>query len=138
MMSSIFKRDENDKAVTLMGVVNLSSDSFYKNSRAGSEKEAILLAERHIEEGAGILDIGAESSRPGSRPISEELELERLLPVVSRICKRFDVPVSVDTYKPRVAESVLAAGAVFINDIDRKSTRLNSSHTDISRMPSSS
>lgn len=116
-MPSIFKRDKNDKAVTLMGVVNLSPDSFYKNSRAGSEKDAILLAERHIEEGAGILDIGAESSRPGSRPISEELELERLLPVVSRICKRFDVPVSVDTYKPRVAERVLAAGAVIINDI---------------------
>jgi len=117
MMRSIFKLDENDKAVTLMGIVNLSPDSFFEKSRAGSEKDAILLAERHIEEGAGILDIGAESSRPGSRPISEALELERLLPVVSRICKRFDVPVSVDTYKPRVAEEVLAAGAVVINDI---------------------
>jgi dihydropteroate synthase len=100
-----------------MGIVNLSPDSFYDKSRSGSEKDAILLAERHIEEGAGILDIGAESSRPGSRPISEALELERLLPVVSQICKRFDVPVSVDTYKPRVAERVLAAGATVINDI---------------------
>ncbi len=116
-MPSIFKPEENDKAVTLMGIVNLSPDSFYKNSRSSSEKDAILLAERHIEEGAGVLDIGAESSRPGSRPISDELELERLLPVVSKICKRFDVPVSVDTYKPRVAERVLGAGATIINDI---------------------
>ncbi len=117
MMPSIFKPDETDKAVTLMGIVNLSPDSFYKNSRADSEKDAILLAERHIEEGAGVLDIGAESSRPGSKPIPVELELERLLPVISKICKRFAVPVSVDTYKPRVAEKVLAAGAVIINDI---------------------
>jgi dihydropteroate synthase len=116
-MPSIFKREENDKTVTLMGIVNLSQDSFYKDSRSSSLKEAICLAERHVEEGAGILDIGAESSRPGSRPISEELELERLLPVVSEICKWFDVPISVDTYKPQVAEKVLAAGATIINDI---------------------
>jgi len=116
-MSSIFKLDKNGKDVTLMGIVNLSPDSFYKDSRSSSLKNAILLAERHVKEGAGILDIGAESSRPGSQPISEELELERLLPVVTEICKRFDVPVSVDTYKPRVAEGVRAAGATVINDI---------------------
>ena len=116
-MSSIFKLDKNDKTVTLMGIVNLSPDSFYKDSRSSSLKDAILLAERHVKEGAGILDIGAESSRPGSQPISEELELERLLPVVTEICKRFDVPVSVDTYKPQVAEGVLAAGATVINDM---------------------
>jgi dihydropteroate synthase len=116
-MPSIFKREENDKNVTLMGIVNLSPDSFYKDSRSNSLKEAICLAERYVEEGAGILDIGAESSRPGSKPISEELELKRLLPVVSEVCNRFDIPVSVDTYKPCVAEKVLAAGATIINDI---------------------
>ena len=100
-----------------MGIINLSPDSFYGQSRKCSEKDAIVLAERYIGEGAGILDIGAESTRPGSRPISYELELERLLPVVSHICKRFDVPVSVDTYKPRVAERVLEEGSVIINDI---------------------
>ena len=114
-MPSIFKPET--RAVTLMGIVNLSPDSFYENSRISSEKDALLLAERHIEEGAAILDIGAESSRPGSNPISEELELERLLPVVSKICQRFDLPVSVDTYKARVAERVLAEGATIINDI---------------------
>jgi dihydropteroate synthase len=116
-MSSIFKQEENDGAVTLMGIINLSPDSFYKVSRTTSQEDAICLAERHVDEGAGMLDIGAESSRPGSKPISEELELERLLPVVTAICKRFDVPVSVDTYKSRVAEGVLAAGASVINDI---------------------
>jgi dihydropteroate synthase len=116
-MLSIFKREENNDAVTLMGIVNLSPDSFYEDSRTTSQEDAIRLAERHVEEGAGILDIGAESSKPGSKPISEELELERLLPVVTAICKRFDVPVSVDTYKPQVAEGVLAAGASVINDI---------------------
>jgi dihydropteroate synthase len=116
-MESIFKQDVECQSVSLMGIVNLSPDSFYEKSRSGSDKSAMLLAERHIEEGAGILDIGAESSRPGSRPISEAIELERLLPVVAQICKRFDVPVSVDTYKPRVAERVLGAGAAIINDI---------------------
>ena len=116
-MLSAFSQEGESQAVTLMGIVNLSPDSFYERSRSSSEKDAILLAERHIEEGAGILDIGAESSRPGSRPISEELELQRLLPVVSQICKRFKVPVSVDTYKPRVAERVLGEGVAIINDI---------------------
>ena len=116
-MSSLFKQEGERHAVSLMGIVNLSPDSFYGQSRSCSEKDALLLAERHIAEGAGILDIGAESSRPGSSPVSEDLELQRLLPVVSKICKRFDVPVSVDTYKPRVAEGVLGEGAVIINDI---------------------
>ncbi|GJL78130.1 MAG: dihydropteroate synthase [Nitrospinaceae bacterium] len=116
-MASLFHRTEGNETVTLMGIINLSPDSFYEQSRSRSEKQALLQAERYIEEGASILDIGAESSRPGSQPIAEELERERLLPVVSRICKEFDIPVSVDTYKPSVAERVLSAGAVIINDI---------------------
>jgi len=116
-MSLLFKSGEENATVSLMGIVNLSPDSFYGQSRSCSEKDALLLAERHVEEGAGILDIGAESSRPGSRPISEDLELQRLLPVVSKICKQVEVPVSVDTYKPRVAERVLGEGAEIINDI---------------------
>ncbi len=116
-MQDLFKQEGECQAVSLMGIVNLSPDSFYDKSRSHSENDAIRLAERHIEEGATILDIGAESSRPGSKPISEELELQRLLPVVSNICKRFDVAVSVDTYKPGVAERVFGEGAVIINDI---------------------
>jgi len=116
-MLSVFKPGRESQAVSLMGIVNLSPDSFYGQGRSCSKKDAILLAERYIGEGAGVLDIGAESSRPGSSPISEDLELQRLLPVVTQMCKRFDVPVSVDTYKPRVAERVLGQGAVIINDI---------------------
>lgn len=117
MRASVFNPEGENKAVCLMGIVNLTPDSFYEKGRSCSTKDAILVAERHIDEGAEILDIGAESSRPGSRPIPEELELQRLLPVVSEISKRFDVAISVDTYKPRVAERVLQAGATIINDI---------------------
>jgi len=116
-MSFVFQKGGAHESVTLMGIVNLSPDSFYEGSRSRSVKDALLLAERHIEEGAGILDIGAESSRPGSQPVSEAVELERLLPVVSEICKRFDIAVSVDTCKPRVIEAVLSEGAHIINDI---------------------
>jgi len=116
-MSSVFQKGGANETITLMGIVNLSPDSFYKESRSFSVKEALLLAERHIEEGASLLDIGAERSRPGSQAIFESLELERLLPVVSQIRKRFGVAVSVDTYKPHVVEGVLSAGASIINDI---------------------
>ncbi|MDA0690609.1 MAG: dihydropteroate synthase [Nitrospinae bacterium] len=116
-MSFSFQKGGTNGSVALMGIVNLSPDSFYEGSRSFSDREALLLAERHIEEGASVIDIGAESSRPGSQPISEAVELERLLPVVSEICKRFDVAVSVDTYKPRVIDAVLSEGASIINDI---------------------
>lgn len=70
-----------------------------------------------VSGGASILDVGAESSRPGSLPIHENEEIDRLLPVVSRLVKEFDVPVSVDTYKPVVMEAVLGEGVSLINDI---------------------
>jgi dihydropteroate synthase len=116
-MSFVLQKSEANESIALMGIVNLSPDSFYERSRSFSIKEALLLVERHIEEGASVLDIGAESSRPGSQPISEVVELERLLPVVTEVCKRFDVAVSVDTYKPGVIEAVLSEGASIINDI---------------------
>lgn len=99
------------------GIINLNSDSFFGKSRCASEKEALALAERLVNEGADILDVGAESSRPGSMPISEDDEIHRLLPVVKELSRRFKIPVSVDTYKPKVAQSVLDAGASIINDI---------------------
>jgi dihydropteroate synthase len=103
------------KSVLVMGIVNLSPDSFFAGN--ASAAAALKTAERLMEEGADILDIGAESSRPGSRPVPAEVELERLVPVVSEICKRFKVPVSVDTCKPAVAERALSLGAEIINDI---------------------
>ncbi len=102
----------------IMGIINLSQDSFYGKSRAATVQDAVKQAELFVEEGAAMLDIGAESTRPGSRPVSEDLEAQRLIPVVAQIRKRFaSVPLSVDTYKPSVAEQVLSEGATIINDV---------------------
>ena len=100
-----------------MGIINLSPDSFYPNSRVSSVHAVLKVAESMIEEGADYLDVGAESSRPGAKPISEEEELAIILPVISQLCQHFSVPVSVDTYKPGVAQKVLEAGGSIINDI---------------------
>ena len=101
----------------VMGIINLSHDSFYEKSRYKTVEQAIRAAERMLEEGADILDIGAESSRPGSVPISPQEESKRLLPVLSQLVKVANVPISVDTYKPVVAQQVLQEGASIINDI---------------------
>lgn len=100
-----------------MGILNITPDSFYKKSRLNSLDDALNRAEKMIHEGADILDLGGESSRPGSKPISVDEELRRVLPVVKSIVKKFDVPVSVDTYKSSVAKTVLGEGASIINDI---------------------
>lgn len=100
-----------------MGVINLNSDSFYPDSQCRSESDALKMAQRMIDEGADLLDVGAESSRPGSCGISEDEESARLLPVVKELCRRCQVPVSVDTAKPMVAKRMLDNGAALINDI---------------------
>jgi len=112
-----FRFPQPGEETLVMGIINLSPDSFYGESRCGTIEQALSVAERMIAEGADILDIGAESSRPGSVPISEQEELGRLLPVLSKLLEITDVPVSVDTYKPVVADGVLQAGASIINDI---------------------
>jgi dihydropteroate synthase len=100
----------------VMGIVNCNEDSFYPPSRALGEA-AVERALRLVSEGAGIIDLGAESSRPGASYISADEELERLVPVVEGIRKRSAVPISVDTRKGVVARAVLDAGADIINDI---------------------
>jgi len=101
----------------IIGIINLSPESFYGASRCGTLEQALHVAEKMIEEGADILDIGAESSRPGSAPLSEQEELNRLLPVVIKLAEIVNIPISVDTYKPAVAHEALNAGASIINDI---------------------
>ena len=101
----------------VMGIVNLSPDSFYRESRCKTLEQVLIKAERMIKEGADIIDIGAESTRPGSVSISEQEELDRLLPVLTKLVKVVKIPISVDTYKPVVAKKVLQAGATIINDI---------------------
>ncbi len=112
-----FKFPNQGEAASVMGIINLSPDSFYGESRCETIEQALRVAEKIIAEGADFLDIGAESSRPGSVPISEQEELDRLLPVLMKLVGIVNVPISVDTYKPVVAHEVLQAGASIINDI---------------------
>lgn len=107
----------NNGAILVSGIINLSPDSFYNESRCDTITAVLKKAERMVEDGADILDVGAESSRPGSQPVSSDVEMDRLLPVVASLRKSIGVPLSVDTYKPDVAEKVLDEGVEWINDI---------------------
>lgn len=100
-----------------MAVINVTPDSFSGDGVDGKVDAALARAEAALAAGADILDIGGESSRPGAEPVSEQEELDRLLPVVERLAK-WPVPVSVDTVKPFVMREVLRAGATMINDIN--------------------
>jgi dihydropteroate synthase len=97
-----------------MGVVNVTPDSFSDGGRFQDPEAAVSHAHRLADEGADILDIGGESTRPGAAPVSEEEEMRRILPVVEKL---HDLCVSVDTRRPRVMKAALAAGASMINDI---------------------
>lgn len=114
-MNHTFFIPDNGK-VLVAGIINLSPESFYDGSRCDTVSSAVKKAEQMMADGADFLDVGAESSRPSSRSIPAEVELERLLPVVRQLCKS-DIPLSVDTYKSSVAEKVLDLGVGLINDI---------------------
>ena len=106
----------------IMGVINLTPDSFSGDGLAGAGSAsdldaAVALARRMEADGADLIDVGAESTRPGSAPISAELEAARLLAPLSAICRAVSIPVSVDTYKARVARQAIAAGAAMVNDV---------------------
>jgi dihydropteroate synthase len=100
----------------IMGIVNLTPDSFSGDGMGSNVDRAIRHARHQLDSGADILDIGAESSRPGAIPTPEDEELRRLLPVLREMVG-WGVPVSVDTYKPAVMRAAIAEGAVMINDI---------------------
>ena len=101
----------------VMGILNVTPDSFSDGGRYNTIEQALSHAEEMLDEGADILDIGGESTRPGHTPISAEEEIYRISPVIEKIKSAFDVPVSVDTYKSEVAHAAIAAGADMINDI---------------------
>lgn len=100
----------------VMGIVNVTPDSFSDGGRHGATLTALKHCEQLIRDGADILDLGGESTRPGAPPVNLDDELARLLPVL-REAVRLGVPVSVDSYKPRVMQAALALGADIINDI---------------------
>ncbi len=100
----------------VMGIVNLTPDSFSLDGHAKNASAAIEHCEKLVAQGAHILDIGAESSRPGAEPVSLQEELDRLLPVVKKVVA-LGIPISVDTYKPEIMRFVLDCGVDIINDI---------------------
>ncbi len=101
----------------VMGVLNLTPDSFSDGGRHMQGQEAVAAADRLVAEGADVLDLGAESTRPGAKPVPAAEEADRLLPILEAVRSRYDLPISVDTRKPAVAAQALAAGADWINDV---------------------
>lgn len=101
----------------IMGILNVTPDSFSDGGQFLKTTEALKRAETLVAGGAGILDIGGESSRPGAVLVSEIEERKRIVPVIRAIRKRFDVPISIDTVKASVARAALEAGADWVNDI---------------------
>ncbi len=105
------------KKTYIMGIVNVTPDSFFDGGRYFNVEQAVERGIRLAEEGADILDIGGESTRPGSEPVSVDDELKRVLPVIEKLSKKVNIPISIDTYKAQVAEEAIKAGAKIINDI---------------------
>ncbi len=105
------------KRTHIMGILNLTPDSFYKESRSSSLTDALNRVEKIIDEGADIVDVGGESTRPSSEPVPEDEELRRIMPVVKEITKNFNIPISLDTYKSTIAKAALEEGVCIINDI---------------------
>ncbi|KGG80041.1 dihydropteroate synthase [Caloranaerobacter azorensis H53214] len=108
---------EFGKRTYIMGILNVTPDSFSDGGEYLDVDKAVEHAKEMVREGADIIDVGAESTRPGAKEVSEEEELKRLILVVKRLVKEIDIPISVDTYKSRVAEEVLKLGCHIINDV---------------------
>ena len=105
------------KETIIMGIVNVTPDSFSDGGKYGRVDVALKHAEEMIRDGAKIIDIGGESTRPGHAPVSYEEELERTMPIIEAITRELSCAVSIDTYKAGVAEEAMKAGAHIINDI---------------------
>lgn len=101
----------------IMGILNVTPDSFSDGGCYDTLDAALFHAEEMLRDGADILDVGGESTRPGHVQITEEEEIARVVPVIERLKAKFDAPVSIDTYKSRVAKAALDAGADLVNDI---------------------
>lgn len=101
----------------VMGILNITPDSFSDGGRFSVLTAALLHAEQMSADGAAIIDIGGESTRPGAKPVSEQEEIDRVIPVIEAVHSAVDVPVSVDTSKPGVMRAAVAVGASMINDV---------------------
>ena len=101
----------------IMGIINVTPDSFSDGGKYANVEAAVMRAKQMVADGADIIDIGGESSRPGAEPITANEECRRVIPVVQALAEQFQIPISVDTYKAKVAREALSAGACVINDI---------------------
>ena len=109
-------REDNRKTL-IMGILNVTPDSFSDGGKYDNTQQAVDFALKMAEEGADIIDIGGESTRPGARPITIDEELDRVIPVIEEIRKKSEIVISIDTYKSSVAEKTITAGANIVNDI---------------------
>ena len=101
-----------------MGILNITPDSFFDGGKYKNEKEILSQVEKMLLEGATFIDVGAYSSRPGAKHISEEEELQRIIPVINLLVKHFsEIIISVDTFRSKIAEETINAGAAIVNDI---------------------
>ncbi len=113
----IGNKDFNENHTHIMGILNVTPDSFSDGGKYNNKESALRHAITMIEEGADIIDIGGESTRPGYTMISDNEEIERVCPIIELIKRETDVPVSLDTYKSKVADAGLSCGADLLNDI---------------------
>lgn len=105
------------KEIYIMGILNVTPDSFSDGGNFNSLDTSLLHVEKMINDGADIIDLGGESTRPGHSPVGEVEEIDRVIPMIEAIRNRFDIPISIDTYKSRVGELAINAGANLINDV---------------------
>jgi dihydropteroate synthase len=106
-----------DQKTIIMGILNMTPDSFSDGGRFNRVSDAVDRVAGMIEDGADIIDIGGESTRPGAKKVGQDEELERVLPILEAISSRFNIPLSIDTYKSVVARQAVHAGAHIINDV---------------------
>ncbi|MCD2346659.1 dihydropteroate synthase [Clostridium guangxiense] len=105
------------KRTYIMGILNVTPDSFSDGGKFNNIESALKHAKEMIDEGADIIDIGGESTRPNHTPVALEDEIKRVVPVIEALSKEFDIPISIDTYKGKTAELAIKAGAHLINDV---------------------
>jgi len=101
----------------IMGILNITPDSFSDGGKFITIKDVLAQTKRMVEEGADIIDIGGESTRPGAEPVSHEQEVLRIIPVIKALKEQIDIPISVDTYRANTAYAALSAGADMVNDV---------------------
>lgn len=117
VMDCAGKKLEFGKRTLIMGVLNVTPDSFSDGGHYNTFDSALAHADRMVSEGADIIDVGGESSRPGAEPVSEDEEKRRVLPLIEEFARRYEAPISIDTCKPSVARAAVDSGASIINDI---------------------